>query len=1035
MPRRRPINPANISLKIEDILTNYGGPEIGKAILKNLVEQGPLGVGQVLRLDERDVDVLDASGSVTGTRRAMQIIFNQTGQAFQNLEEAMNFATERGIVSYSRLSQNPEYQVGRQLPFGGVRSDMRKINIDIIKRAKMQPNGKVARDLRKLGLGFLMDDAGLTDRNGQTVLSEFLEIRPSTIKIPFQSTAEDYLKNFRNSAGELLGTLLEGDDGFTLYQYAFPGKDLLTQEQILKLRAYAGLPEINTQSAIDALKKGVDPEKGIESKIMKLGKRQKGTYSPRQLSVTGKGLSTFMRGGTTDLADTILRVDTRAELLFAGLSGKVTNNALKSSLADAFNSLDYNFYRNLDLAASEAYGNFAEIFGNEIKQGDYNRLAQILESVKGSTSVTSDFEGAVKADTRLSKNVKDRVGVLLSKMEVEVDGALRGSAAYFDEYAASLQTTFDRLNTKKKNLTATESELRKLDDIHKTLKAFATQNKDGNWVTDRNIYGMTARVNFKQGAHTPQVKGRLGFVDEIVTKSGKKYAFVTPDVNIKKEASLAQGIFLDVLGRDKGIDKYIAPDIQSLVQYSSSFIDVDPTTGLGSAPKVTQMYVQQQLQQLDEILQSRIVPTDVIDSIIQKMETSEEAAFNAVYRAGKRGTQLTHQQSVKAMQNALLTGNFNTEAYNALFNEFISRTYTVKRVGSSGRTKTFVIPKTPDLYRFDIESEASSLMGTNEARLLQYGRDTEVVKMGSGTSDISLPVTRINNHRMLFSSQNSIKYQASHGGFDFDDKGMPSMRSYVDTSNGERRLALFSFRQPPSIGEYSVSSFLKDQETLNNLFGHSDEFKSTLRNLADTDQEAAELLQYMEMKPVDKASGREFAKLHRKYAGVGVSNKDINAGNYYGTAQSKLLSSNNSLFKDGQTSADRVIMSVYERMYGTAPAELAEDVMRALNITKSGSPLALTAETFKALGDKEKLEFAPHYIQGNIYRMFAESKEIPYTAEEKNKIASIINRYGLSSNITANMDEANYRVGLGNLMETLLSNTGTRKRRRSTCRD
>lgn len=570
-----------------------------------------------------------------------------------------------------------------------------------------------------------------------------------------------------------------------------------------------------------------------------------------------------------------------------------------------------------------------------------------------------------------------------------------------------------------------------IKDKELTLRSFARQGKDGKWITDdESIYGMTGRINYKLGTQTPQVKGRMAFVDNIVTKSGKKYAFITPDVNIKKETRVASGIFGDILGRDKGVEKIIAPDIQSLIQYSSSFIEVDPLSGTGAVPKVTQMYIQQQLQEMQQILDSKIVPLDVIDSIIQKMETSTEAAFNETYRASKRGAQLTHQMAIKEMRDALLGGRWQNDpqVLNAIFNEYISRTYTVKSVQSSGRTKTFVIPKTPDLFRFDIESEASSLMGTDAPRFLLGKRDTEIVRMGAGTNDISLPVTRISNHRMLFSSMNSVTYQAAHGGFDFDDKGMPSIRSYVDTGNGERRLALFAFRQPPSISEYTVNSFLKDQETLHYMFGKNKKFMSNLRMVAEDDDEAAELLRYMEMKPTDKKSGREFAKLHTKFAGVQVSDADINAGRYYGSASSVLLQSDDAVFRGGQAQADRVLISAYERTFGAAPTELPQFVIKSLERTKSGSPIALTEAYFKGLKNID-MEYAPHYIQGRMFKLFADSATVPFSDEEKSAIQTVMNKYRISSSITPNMDEDTYRKGLSDLYNTLLSNidTGTNK--------
>ena len=456
MARRRPINPANISLNVNDILSRYGDPDIGKAILKNLVEQGPLGVGQVLRLEERDIPTVDPSGATTGTRRALQVVFNQTGQAFDSLEEAMDIANSRGVVSYSRLSKNPANIIGRQLPFGGVHSDMRSINM-VIKRAKLNPSGREARDLRKLGLGQLIDDAEVTTRNGQRVLSEFLEIRPSTVKVPLGGKIQDYLANFTNPSGSLMGTLLEGDDGFTFYQYSFPNKGFLDQDQILKLRAYIGLPEVDTQTLIDSLGKGVS-DKGIESKIMKAGKRQKGTYSPRQIAISEKGLSTFLRAGFTnidDFAESVLAVDTRAELLLAGLSSKSTNTQIKTRLAAAYNGLDYNFYNNLDIATQEALTNFDRIIQDPLTQSEYNTLANILDRVKGTDNITSEFAKAVK-NSRLSNSTKDQVELLLSKMEVQVDGAFRASKEYFDQYATSLEKTIKNLNNQLERLSPSE---------------------------------------------------------------------------------------------------------------------------------------------------------------------------------------------------------------------------------------------------------------------------------------------------------------------------------------------------------------------------------------------------------------------------------------------------------------------------------------------------------------------------------------------------------------------------------------------------
>ena len=79
------------------------------------------------------------------------------------------------------------------------------------------------------------------------------------------------------------------------------------------------------------------------------------------------------------------------------------------------------------------------------------------------------------------------------------------------------------------------------------------------------------------------------------------------------------------------------------------------------------------------------------------------------------------------------------------------------------------------------------------------------------------------------------------------------------------------------------------------------------------DTEAMELLEYMRMVP-DSQNATRFATLHRKYAGVGVTGKDIAAGRFFGSADSKLLPASNSYFSGGQDQATRVIESVYQHL-------------------------------------------------------------------------------------------------------------------------
>jgi hypothetical protein len=79
------------------------------------------------------------------------------------------------------------------------------------------------------------------------------------------------------------------------------------------------------------------------------------------------------------------------------------------------------------------------------------------------------------------------------------------------------------------------------------------------------------------------------------------------------------------------------------------------------------------------------------------------------------------------------------------------------------------------------------------------------------------------------------------------------------------------------------------------------------------DTEAMELLEYMRMVP-DSTNAKRFSSLHRKYAGVGVTGKDIAAGRFFGSGDSTLLDASNSYFSQGQDQATRVIESVYQHL-------------------------------------------------------------------------------------------------------------------------
>lgn len=994
-----------------------------------------------------EVNVPTADG--TRVRKAFRVQYTRTGELFDDLTTVFNRAKEEGIVAFTRLSKQPDNTIGRRLPFGPLMADMQAIN-QYLKSAKLAPGSKEARALRGLGLGFLLDNLQTETHKRSIRVLNPLEIFVSNVKYDdFNETLDEALIPFREgktAEGKLLANIVAGDGGFIAHEYYLPGMDLkLHQEQILLLRSLIERPVVDPRTAVKTLGKGVD-QKGIESQIMKLEKRSKGTYSPRQVSISGnKGLGKFVGEKSfnmdTDWAKHLLILDSRQELLLAGIHEGTTDATLQKALKSAYNSLDYNYYGDFENASNQAKLFFGYSFQpSELKEADYKKLGTLLMKAyndKSDKSTTDVFLDLVEK-SKLANKVKLRVKTIAEKMEVSVDGAFRGNSVYFQNYIDTLSDSIDEYDKMIRDGTATPFQINMKKDLETTRRGIASENlKAKKWILDQSkIYGLTGRINFRDAqGFTPQIKGRFGFVSDIVDKRGNRYAFVTPDVNVKREAGLTPAVNLDVLGREKGI-RAIAPDIQSISQYGGAFIE-EASDGTGAVPAMTRAYVQGQLAELKTIMETGVVPRHVVDSVMEARIESEDMSFARMYQnqSYKMGTKKLHVLSTNELRNKMLTGDiFDPEVLNAIHDYYFSGTIADKRAGG----KRFIVARTPELMRFDIESESASLLGQyNTARLLNK-KGAGSVQVGMQVKDalgavreeqINLPVVRFKDHRMIYSDINSVIYQAAHGGFDFDDKGMPLIRSFVDTNSGERRLALFTFRQPPSLREYVVNSFTKDQESLNTLFGHNKQFMKALEQMSMNDPEAAEILKYMKMVP-DKNNGAEFMVLHSKYAGVFGNNQDLSQGNYYGTDKSKVITINDST-QNGQltklakkmrathSTVDRVIMQAYEMAYGESVPELNSKIIKQLAITKIGSPLSLDDGTFRALSDAG-YEPTPRFAGLQAYRYTVETGIANFNEEEMMRFAEIARKYKLGPLDPSGSQDA-FRKALSAIQSDVLS--------------
>ena len=931
--------PMEMSLNIQDVLASISriSPTAASRVadprnlLNKLLSATMYGSSNIIKIGGADEDITDASGAVIGSRFRPSFVFNVTGEETEDFGEAMNKAAEMGIVNYTRLSKDPSRAVGRQFNFGELVQENKTINI-MLKKAKLNPTSAEARSLREAGLGKLIDDLELTTIGGRTVIKNPFEITSMALKTAFTGdNMSDALARVRGDDGLFRGMIVPGDDGFQILKFGLPGMDL-NEKEIAALKSLMDTGQLQKSTLIEALKKG---EGGLEKQLGKVGKRQKTFASARQISISGVGITggsgaTGFLGGVGTLEDAVEASDTRAQALMASLSGKVSGK-LKTDLETSFGGFGHKFYGNFSLSKSAG----DEILESIIDPSDpgsaaaYSEMAKMMRKairIAGPDgNITQEFEKLVKALPGTKQVLKNQISATLSGLETSVDGAFYVNRKYLERTVQDWSSTvLNHERNMASGVVMGENAQEAYLSLRQQLRTI------GQEVTDKT--GKVIGHRLKDDIESYDFSGRTGFHDTLGKRKlikGRMYVsddlpddigFLTPDIMIKAETGFEEFINFDITGGGKRPPDAIAPDFQMAVFHSGEFLETAPD-GSRVVPAMTRRYQQELQAELEQITRTGIIPANVRQRLIQDMESTSVDEFMAIYQPHKIGSKEKNKEMVRKINNAILENNVtDVDTISAISNYYRNQMFSQKTTRPGFGQRTVRIPNMPDLQRYNIESEASRLSGQpGEARMLTGSRGfskSKIMDESGALVDLELMTTRAHQHSLLFSGEASVRHQAALGGFDFDDKGMPILKSYQDYSSGtpKKKLALFTTRQPTGPMEYVVQDFLKDQETLNEIFSHNKSFMAGLEEVATSgDTEAMELLEYMRMVP-DSTNAKRFATLHRKYAGVGVTGKDIAAGRFFGSADSKLLPASNSYFSEGQDQATRVIESVYQHL-------------------------------------------------------------------------------------------------------------------------
>lgn len=609
--------------------------------------------------------------------------------------------------------------------------------------------------------------------------------------------------------------------------------------------------------------------------------------------------------------------------------------------------------------------------------------------------------------------------------------------------------------------TAAQQQMR---DLRAQIEAFATLDEREFTRADgtkgvridarmKDIESLNARIGVGEGPFS-FLKGR----GRIVENLPDDVSIVIPDIMVKKETGFQEFLNFDVL--DGRSTEAVNPDLQMILFHREAFTEFD-AEGKAMVPKVTTDYARGQMDELDEVLRTGIVPEKVRERIMQNLDETTRDTFNLTFGKHKAGSRYQNKELARRLNDALISGNVtDPEVVNALTNYYRRQIFDETRTNN----KRVRILKTPDLFRFDIEAEVPSLQGQDTPFLLASRADprdpTKIINKGvdtiemmatdttgaSITRNVDFSRARVYNHRMLFGGLSSVTHQASLGGFDFDDKGLPTIRSFVDNA-GRKRTAFMTFRQPTGPSEFVVQTISKDHHTLNELFGKNDQFKNTLLQIADDDTAdatlrtaAGEMHEYMSYNVgkfnefTDEQANR-FAYLHRKFAGIGVTKENIANRELLGTKSSRLFDESFGFFKEAQINIDNVIDAAYNRIHGRGVQEIPERLMNLMAKVGAGGALTLTPEVMReaaATLDESEMKFlAPYYARGQFFRLFGETAPAAFEESERTAIVeglrrqraadtALLDRMISKSGDSFDMADQDFRKALAGIVESQL---------------
>jgi|694.fasta_scaffold13956_2 hypothetical protein len=571
--------------------------------------------------------------------------------------------------------------------------------------------------------------------------------------------------------GLINGISILSDDGARVLQFR-TGKQTLNKYQANLLLATAGHDQLSPGVFGEILRTG-DSKKLID-KLAKVGKRERGFISDRDISLAGSELKKFM-GGQKSLRQSALILDPQYELLM--------------KYAGKFDMLDNDLravYKNLDPSS---------FFGRIIDDAD-PKLVQELKATISTFDSTGVAAGEWKSNA-LAKHLKNNfargdagrqllVDNIFQSIEYGYDGSDLLNEKNLKKYVGTLRKELKKL----KNLNTDEAKIR--------MSEISSQIKN---IENNSLYQITGRGNIPGVGNIKTAFQVAGFDNAL-----DRYSMIVSKFGLKGESNLAGGVESLLLSGIGDTRERVFVDEVMAAFHPKLFGDDQTLAMIGQRARET-------VSEFEAIIESNELPNKILKQLKRTSEMDIDLVPSEMRYSAMRNRQ--YAQKVLELYQSGVKPNQAPEMLNALSSLLATEAYREKG--------GFIQAVMPDAYRFALDTEA--ILGGQKNGIPSLGTGFEKLAgiMHEGNViDIDKDILkfRVKDHKLLFSAQAIGEFRHSLGGFDLDDKGVPRVRTYVD-NQGKKRLGYYLFRQPSGPEEFMFIRPDLDYETIQSLFDNS----------------------------------------------------------------------------------------------------------------------------------------------------------------------------------------------------------------------